>query len=156
MARILVATVPIAGHIQPLRPLVRALLARGHELLWYTGAKFRGSVESSGARFVGFKQATDFASGRKPSPGAIVNTMRSRARLHWWKSRQLARRRTPDRLDFTVKPSARWSFHERDVMPGTATEVAPRYDSIGVGYARVRREDPEPADASTLRQAIIS
>jgi SAM-dependent methyltransferase len=34
-------------------------------------------------------------------------------------------------------------------MQMNSTEVAPRYDSIGVGYARVRREDPE------LRARII-
>jgi MGT family glycosyltransferase len=60
MARILVASVPAAGHVQPLLPLARALIARGHELRWYTGQKFRGAVEASGARFVGFEHATDF------------------------------------------------------------------------------------------------
>jgi len=60
MAKILVATVPAAGHVQPLLPLARALIARGHELVWYTGQKFRSTVEASGARFVGFEHATDF------------------------------------------------------------------------------------------------
>ena len=48
MSRILVATVPAAGHVQPLLPLARALITRGHELVWYTGQKVRGAVEGSG------------------------------------------------------------------------------------------------------------
>jgi MGT family glycosyltransferase len=60
MARILVCSVPAAGHVNPLLPLVRALGARGHELVWYTGAKFRDKVERCGARFIGFTRATDY------------------------------------------------------------------------------------------------
>lgn len=52
MARVLVATVPLAGHVNPMVLVVRALVARGHEVRWCAGSAFRGAVESSGAAFV--------------------------------------------------------------------------------------------------------
>jgi UDP:flavonoid glycosyltransferase YjiC (YdhE family) len=60
MSRILFATVPVSGHVAPLVPLARALVQRGHEVGWYTGAKFRAKVEAAGARFFPFRAARDF------------------------------------------------------------------------------------------------
>lgn len=60
MSRILICSVPIAGHVSPLLPVARALHARGHELVWYTGEKFRAKVEATGARFAGLTHATDY------------------------------------------------------------------------------------------------
>ena len=60
MARILVGSIPVVGHINPLVPIVRALCARGHEVRWYTGAKYRSKVEATGARFVGRTHARDY------------------------------------------------------------------------------------------------
>lgn len=60
MARILVSSIPVMGHIQPLIPIVRALAARGHEVLWYSGAKYRDVIEGTGARFAGRRHARDF------------------------------------------------------------------------------------------------
>ena len=60
MTRILIATVPILGHIHPILPLARALVARGHELRWYSGRKHAPRIEASGARFVSFMQARDY------------------------------------------------------------------------------------------------
>jgi UDP:flavonoid glycosyltransferase YjiC (YdhE family) len=59
MARIVIATVPVIGHITPFLPLARALAARGHELTWYTGEKYRRLVERTGARFHGYREAKD-------------------------------------------------------------------------------------------------
>ena len=53
MARILIGTVPVVGHINPFLPLVRALVAHGHEVRWYTGAKYRPRVEATGATVLG-------------------------------------------------------------------------------------------------------
>jgi len=58
--RILIASVPAAGHVNPLLPLARALSARGHELAWYAGAEYRTKVEATGARFIGYTHARDF------------------------------------------------------------------------------------------------
>jgi UDP:flavonoid glycosyltransferase YjiC (YdhE family) len=60
MARILVGSVPAVGHINPLVPVVRTLVARGHEVRWYTGSKYRGKVEGTGAQFVGITHARDY------------------------------------------------------------------------------------------------
>jgi MGT family glycosyltransferase len=64
MATILIATVPVVGHINPMLPLSRALLARGHELHWYSGAKFRAKIEATGASYVPFEHARDYDDGR--------------------------------------------------------------------------------------------
>lgn len=60
MSRILVATVPVIGHIVPILPLARGLIARGHEVRWYSGRKHAGRIEATGARFVSYTQARDY------------------------------------------------------------------------------------------------
>jgi hypothetical protein len=59
MSKILIATVPVIGHITPFLPLVRALVARGHEVAWYSGRKYRARIQASGARFFGYVEAPD-------------------------------------------------------------------------------------------------
>lgn len=60
MARMLIGTVPIVGHINPFLPLVRSLVARGHEVRWYTGAKYRARVEAAGAMYLPMVEARDY------------------------------------------------------------------------------------------------
>lgn len=60
MARILFATVPVIGHINPLLPLARSLVARGHEVRWYSGRKHATRIEATGARFTGYAVARDY------------------------------------------------------------------------------------------------
>jgi UDP:flavonoid glycosyltransferase YjiC (YdhE family) len=43
----------------PLLPLVKKLVARGHDVRWYTSARFQPSIEATGARFVRFQSARD-------------------------------------------------------------------------------------------------
>ncbi|MBC8070797.1 MAG: glycosyltransferase [Deltaproteobacteria bacterium] len=57
MARILIATVPIAGHIGPFLPIARRLAARGHEVRWYTHEKYRARIEATGAGLVAARSA---------------------------------------------------------------------------------------------------
>lgn len=64
MTRILIATTPIAGHVMPFVPLARALVARGHDVRWYTGTKYRPQAEASGARFVAYECARDIDDAR--------------------------------------------------------------------------------------------
>lgn len=59
MARLLVATVPLTGHVQPMALLVRELVRRGHEVRWVAGAKFSRTVGATGATFVPMR-AHDF------------------------------------------------------------------------------------------------
>ncbi|WP_426321762.1 glycosyltransferase [Microbacterium sp. E-13] len=57
--RILVATVPAAGHFNPLTgPAVR-LAALGHEVRWYAGPEYAGRVERLGLEVVPYKEATE-------------------------------------------------------------------------------------------------
>ncbi len=60
MARFLVATQPITGHVLPALPLARKLIERGHEVGWYCGAKFEYKIRTTGARFFPFVAAYDY------------------------------------------------------------------------------------------------
>lgn len=60
MARILIASQPIAGHLLPLLPVAQELAARGHELRWYTGRRYAARVRAAGAVFEPFTLARDF------------------------------------------------------------------------------------------------
>lgn len=61
MARILVATTALTGHIVPMLPVVRELTQRGHTVRWYTGASYRDRIEATGAQFVPPRFAHDFS-----------------------------------------------------------------------------------------------
>ncbi len=60
MARLLVATVPLTGHVQPMALLVRELVARGHEVTWYAGTKFAATIARTGAQFAAMRSARDY------------------------------------------------------------------------------------------------
>lgn len=60
MARFLIGTMPYAGHVRPLVPIAAELVDRGHEVTWYTGAKYRGPVEATGARFAAPAEGLDY------------------------------------------------------------------------------------------------
>lgn len=50
MARFLICTLPVIGHVNPALPIARKLVERGHEVWWYTGVGFKSKVETTGAR----------------------------------------------------------------------------------------------------------
>jgi MGT family glycosyltransferase len=58
--KFLVATMPVPGHVAPFAPLVRELLKRGHEVVWYGSRHFQKSIEATGARFTPLKTGVDF------------------------------------------------------------------------------------------------
>jgi UDP:flavonoid glycosyltransferase YjiC (YdhE family) len=60
VARFLFVTQPITGHVLPALPLVQALVACNHEVVWYTGARFRQQVLATGARFAPYQDAYDY------------------------------------------------------------------------------------------------
>lgn len=60
MARFLIASLPLTGHIYPPLPIARKLVERGHEVRWYTGRKFQQRIEATGARFEPFRTAYDY------------------------------------------------------------------------------------------------
>jgi MGT family glycosyltransferase len=60
MSRFVICAQPLAGHVGPALPIAAELVARGHDVRFYTGAKYRERVTATGARFVGFNPAHDF------------------------------------------------------------------------------------------------
>jgi MGT family glycosyltransferase len=60
MAKILVASVPLSGHVNPAVPLVKLLIGRGHEVCWYSGKHYKKVIQDSGAKFFSFQKAKDF------------------------------------------------------------------------------------------------
>lgn len=51
MARFLLCTLPLTGHVNPGLPIAHALVERGHDVWWYTGRRFRATVEAAGAHY---------------------------------------------------------------------------------------------------------
>ena len=72
MTRFLFAAMPAAGHVGPLIPLAHELVARGHEVAWYTGERYRDKVEATGATFLPQLHARDIdvARARRRLPRA--------------------------------------------------------------------------------------
>jgi UDP:flavonoid glycosyltransferase YjiC (YdhE family) len=61
MSRFLLATTPVPGHTVPVSVLARALVERGHDVGWYTGAAFAGSVEATGATHFPVRPESDWS-----------------------------------------------------------------------------------------------
>lgn len=60
MTDILIASVPIHGHVTPLLSVAAGLIARGHRVRFLTGARFAEAVSRSGAEFVALPSEADF------------------------------------------------------------------------------------------------
>jgi UDP:flavonoid glycosyltransferase YjiC (YdhE family) len=79
MARFLICTMPMAGHVNPGLPIARALVRRGHDVWWYTGRHFRAVIEATGAHYVPMQATADtdledyFPSLPKLSGAAALN-----------------------------------------------------------------------------------
>ncbi|HEY9640025.1 MAG TPA: nucleotide disphospho-sugar-binding domain-containing protein [Coleofasciculaceae cyanobacterium] len=61
MARFLIGTIPVVGHVSPGIAIARALIERGHEVWWYTGSAFQSTVEATGAHFVPITNGVDYS-----------------------------------------------------------------------------------------------
>jgi UDP:flavonoid glycosyltransferase YjiC (YdhE family) len=59
MAKIIVTASPLQGHVAPLAAIAADLTGRGHEVLFYTGARFEELVRRTGARFVPYPAEVD-------------------------------------------------------------------------------------------------
>ena len=51
MAKIAFINIPAHGHTNPTLAVVKALLARGHEVIYYSGQEMRELIERTGADF---------------------------------------------------------------------------------------------------------
>lgn len=61
MARFLICTIPIAGHVSPGKAIAHQLVAQGHEVWWHTGELFRELVQSTGAKFIPIRSWMDYS-----------------------------------------------------------------------------------------------
>ncbi|KAF5494886.1 4'-demethylrebeccamycin synthase [Colletotrichum siamense] len=50
--KVLIATMPFAGHIHPMQPIALALIRRGHTVAWLTSASHEHLVRPTGATFI--------------------------------------------------------------------------------------------------------
>lgn len=89
--RVLVATVPLTGHVQPMRHVVRELVARGHEVVWYGATKFASTIEGEGARFAPPRAAVDWDDDH-PEDALFTATLENvlAADVTRWPERRLA------------------------------------------------------------------
>jgi UDP:flavonoid glycosyltransferase YjiC (YdhE family) len=70
MSRFLISTMPATGHVNPAAAVAAALVVRGHEVLWHTGADYRDIVERGGAEFVAARRTPSFEElPAEPDPG---------------------------------------------------------------------------------------
>ena len=84
MSRILVATQSATAHVSPFATAVKALVAHGHEVFWYTGQAHAAQVAASGATFAAPENGTlpDFENLERDYPQMI--TMTDAARAAWF------------------------------------------------------------------------
>ncbi len=59
MARFLIASTAVPGHVSPLLAVSRHLVGRGHNVVVNTSSVFRDKAESTGARFIPFRPEID-------------------------------------------------------------------------------------------------
>lgn len=79
--RVLVATVALTGHVHPMLLVVRALVERGHEVIWYGASKFRAKIEATGARFAPPREAPDLDDARLEEQLPALRGKRGLARV---------------------------------------------------------------------------
>jgi UDP:flavonoid glycosyltransferase YjiC (YdhE family) len=73
MARFLIGTIPLVGHVNPAVPIARQLVESGHEVWWYTGSAFQSKIEATGARFVPIRTGLDFSDPKNISDSLLEN-----------------------------------------------------------------------------------
>ena len=66
MASILIAAVPVHGHVTPLLAVARHLYARGDRVRFLTGSRFAEAVAATGAQDVALPPDADFDDQQDP------------------------------------------------------------------------------------------
>lgn len=83
MARFLIGTTPLIGHVIPALPIAAKLVERGHEVWWYTGGAFQARVEAAGARFALMNRALEPGNVMSPEEKAELDQLRGLAHVKW-------------------------------------------------------------------------
>ncbi|WP_426436639.1 glycosyltransferase [Bradyrhizobium genosp. P] len=73
--KILIASVPAPGHVNPMLAITRILKADGHEVAFYTGSSFEARVAASGAKFFPLPADADFDPGNPFERAPELKTM---------------------------------------------------------------------------------
>ncbi len=60
MAKVLIATIPVRGHVAPFLPVARMLRQCGHEVAWYTGMKYSGAPRAADVVHLPYRAAQSF------------------------------------------------------------------------------------------------
>ena len=81
MARLLVATVPLTGHVQPMLLVVRELVARGHVVQWYASSKFAPTIQRAGATHVPMHASIDWDDADVEAALPVLRRKRGLARV---------------------------------------------------------------------------
>lgn len=68
MAKALFLSLPLHGHVNPSLPLVRALVARGDEVVYAANDRFAARIEETGARYHAYRDAYLSGSGLSSLP----------------------------------------------------------------------------------------
>jgi len=82
MKRIVFFSVPAYGHLTAVHPVIAQLVREGNEVTWYCSAKYKGFVESSGARYEEY--AIDFESvcNLREATGDLLSLLENLLRLN--------------------------------------------------------------------------
>ncbi len=81
LANLLVATVPLTGHVEPMLLVVRELLARGHPVAWYAAKKFAPAIERAGATHVPMDPSIDWDDADVEAALPVLRGKRGLARV---------------------------------------------------------------------------
>lgn len=84
MATFFLVTLPAHGHINPMMPISRMLVQRGHEVLWMTGKAFKERVEENGAVFYPFPKAYDPGETPLYDFWPELGKSKGMAQQRWW------------------------------------------------------------------------
>jgi len=81
MSKILVATVPLTGHVQPMLLLVQELVARGHDVTWYAAKKFAPAIAKVGAHHAPMRASIDWDDADVEAALPVLRRKRGLARV---------------------------------------------------------------------------
>lgn len=135
MARFMVTAMPFSGHVAPMAAVAAALVARGHEVRFYTGAAFRGRIERTGAQFVPWRNAPDFDEQNLPATFPRLRGKKGFAQL-MINMEDLFVATAPAQL---ADVGAEWDRERWDVLVSDEASLAPSViaEALGCRWATV-------------------
>jgi MGT family glycosyltransferase len=83
MAKILMGTMGMVGHVTPGLPIARKLIERGNQVWWYTTSKFQKKIESAGATYLPMTLGYDFDDLELDTAFPGRNNLKGIAQLKW-------------------------------------------------------------------------